>query len=121
MADHASSNNASWWQGATQCEPSQRQLMDELAAGSSVAFGEIYDQLNRPTYAICRHYLSTPEAVDEAMLGLWLYVWQNAAMLAGLPGSPWSVIIATAENHARYHARTEALARESVGATAGPL
>ena len=111
------SNYASRGPDSTRCEPSQRQLMDELAAGDQAAFGKIYDQLNLPTRAICRHYLSTPDAVDEAMLGLWLEVWQNAATLAGLPGSPWSIIIATAEGHARYHARTDALARESIDAT----
>lgn len=115
------SNYASWGPDPTRCEPNQRQLMDELAAGDQAAFGQIYNQLNLPTQAICRHYLSTPDAVDEAMLGLWLDVWQNAATLARLAGSPWSIIIATAERHARYHARTEALARESIGATARML
>lgn len=87
--------------------------MNELVAGNQAAFAEIYDQLNVVTFAICRHHLGTPDAVDEAMRGLWLYVWQNAAMLSRLEGSPWSIIIATAERHAQFHARTESLARES--------
>jgi DNA-directed RNA polymerase specialized sigma24 family protein len=91
---------------------SQQELMNNLVAGDQSAFGEIYDQLNVATFAICRHHLGSPDAVDEAMRGLWLYIWQNATMLAGLEGSPWSIIIATAEHHARYHARTESLARE---------
>lgn len=93
---------------------SQRQLMNNLVAGDQAAFGEIYDQLSVATYAICHHHLGSAAAVDEAMSGLWLYVWQNAAMLAGLEGSPWSIIIATAEHHAQYHARTETLARQSI-------
>jgi RNA polymerase sigma-70 factor (ECF subfamily) len=108
------SNSASRGPEPTRYAPSQRQLMNELAVGNQAAFAQIYDQLNLPTQAICRHYLSTPDAVNEAMLGLWLDVWQNAATLAGLPGSPWSIIIETAERHARYHARTEALARASI-------
>ncbi|TFD52254.1 hypothetical protein E3T55_06525 [Cryobacterium frigoriphilum] len=87
--------------------------MDKLVAGNQAAFGEIYDQLNLATFAICRHHLGSVDAVDEAMRGLWLYIWQNAAMLAQLEGSPWSNIIATAEHHAQFHARTESLARES--------
>lgn len=92
--------------------PSQRELMNRLVAGDQTAFGEIYDQLSAATFAICRHHLGTPDAVDEAMRGLWIYVWQNAGFLATLDGSPWSIIIATAEHHAQFHARTESLARE---------
>lgn len=88
----------------------QRDLMTALMNGSEAAFGEIYDRLSVQTYAICLHHLGVGEAADEAMRGLWLYIWQNAAMLGGLPGSPWSTIIATAEHHAKYHADTEALA-----------
>ncbi|TFC92508.1 MULTISPECIES: hypothetical protein [Cryobacterium] len=91
----------------------QQKLMLSMASGSQAAFGLIYDHLSVPTFAICNHHLKTPAAVDEAMHGLWLYVWQNAAMLSGLDGSPWSIIIRTAEHHAEYHAKTERLARET--------
>ncbi|TFD92959.1 hypothetical protein E3T61_05735 [Cryobacterium lactosi] len=91
----------------------QQKLMRSMASGSQAAFGLIYDQLSVPTFAICNHYLKSPAAVDEAMCGLWLYVWRNAAMLSGLGGSPWSIIIGTAERHAAYHAQTERLAREA--------
>ncbi|TFC52855.1 hypothetical protein E3O68_13250 [Cryobacterium sp. TMB3-1-2] len=89
----------------------QQKLMLSMASGSQAAFGLIYDQLSVPTFAICNHYLKSPAAVDEAMCGLWLYVWQNAAMLSRRDGSPWSIIIETAERHAKYHAQTERLAR----------
>ena len=89
----------------------QRKLMLSMASGSQAAFGLIYDQLCVPTFAICKHYLKSSAAVDEAMCGLWLYVWQNAAMLSGLDGSPWSIIIGTAERHAEYCAQTQRLAR----------
>ncbi|ASD24223.1 hypothetical protein B7495_18235 (plasmid) [Cryobacterium sp. LW097] len=89
----------------------QQKLMLSMASGSQAAFGLIYDQLCVPTFAICNHYLKSPAAADEAMCGLWLYVWQNAAMLSGLDGSPWSIIIGTAEHHAKHHAQAERLAR----------
>ena len=89
----------------------QRKLMLSMASGSQAAFGLIYDQLCVPTFAICKHYLKSSAAVDEAMCGLWLYVWQNAAMLSGLDGSPCLIIIGTAERHAEYCAQTERLAR----------
>ena len=90
----------------------QQKLMLGMASGSQTAFGLIYDRLSVPTFAIRNHHLKTPAAVDEAMHGLWLYIWQNAAMLSRLDGSPWSIIIRTAEHHAEYHAQTERLARE---------
>ncbi|POH68325.1 hypothetical protein C3B59_06670 [Cryobacterium zongtaii] len=89
----------------------QQKLMLSMASGSQAAFGLIYDQLSVPTFAICNHYLTSPAAADEAMCGLWLYVWQNAAMLSGLDGSPWSIIIGTAERHAKHDAQAERLAR----------
>ena len=91
----------------------QQTLMLSMASGNQAAFGLIYDHLSVTTFAICNHHLKTPAAVDEAMLGLWLDVWQNAAMLSGLDGSPWSIIIRTAEHHAEFHAQTECLARET--------
>ncbi|TFC84162.1 hypothetical protein E3T28_05490 [Cryobacterium sinapicolor] len=91
----------------------QRKLMQSMASGSQAAFGLIYDQLCVPTFAICNHYLKSSAAVDEAMCGLWLYVWQHAALLSGLEGSPWSIIIGTAERHAEYYAQAERLARTS--------
>jgi len=97
----------------------QRKLMLSMASGSKAAFGLIYDQLSVPTFAICNHYLKSPAAVDEAMCGLWLHIWQNAAMLSGLDSSPWSIIIGTAERHAAYHAQTERLARETDISLAG--
>lgn len=87
--------------------------MLSLVSGSQAAFGLIYDELSVVTFAICRHHLSGAAAVDEAMAGLWLYIWQNAAMLSALEGSPWSIIIRTAEHHAEFHARTERMARAS--------
>jgi hypothetical protein len=89
----------------------QRKLMLSMASGSQAAFGLIYDQLCVPTFAICKHHLKSSAAVDEAMCGLWLHVWQNASMLSGLDGSPWLIIIGTAERHAEYCAQTEHLAR----------
>jgi RNA polymerase sigma-70 factor (ECF subfamily) len=87
--------------------------MNSLVGGDQAAFAEIYNRLSEATFAICRHHLSTAVATDEAMRGLWLYVWQNAAMLAGLDGSPWSNIIARAELHAQSRARAESLAPHS--------
>lgn len=86
---------------------SQRDLMGRMARGSELALGTIYDHLSEPTYAICWHYLDNQRAVDKAMLGLWLYVWENAQTLCTMQGSPWSVIVATAEHYVRHHGTTD--------------
>ena len=100
---------------------SQALLMEAVVNGDEASFSRIYDQLAGATYSICQHHLLTPVAVDEAMRGLWLYIWQNAARLAALDGSPWATLIATAEHHAVFHANTEVLARADVDpAPTGP-
>ena len=86
---------------------SQQVLMDDLAAGDTSALEALYDQLAVHTYAICLHYLRSTETADEVMMGLWLYIWQNAPLLASLDGSPWSVLSATAEDHAQFRAWTD--------------
>jgi len=92
----------------------QGTLMSAMVNGDVRAFERIYDLLSVVTYEICRHHLATPSAIDEAMHGLWVYVWQNAAMLSDYGDSPWAIITATAEHHAQFHAKTEELAREAV-------
>ena len=92
----------------------QGTLMAAVVAGDAVAFERIYDLLSVYTYEICRHYLDSPTAIDEAMRGLWLYIWQNAAMLSTRGDSPWAIIAATAEHHAQFHATTEQIARSVV-------
>ena len=85
----------------------QQKLMLSLATGSQTAFSMIYDHLSAPTFAICTHHLSSTAAADEAMHALWLYIWQNAPMLSEQGGSPWSIILRTAEQHAELHAQSE--------------
>ena len=92
----------------------QQSLMLSMASGSQAAFGLIYDQLCVPTFAICNHYLKSSAAVDEATGGLWPYVWQHAAMLSRLDGSPWSNINGTAEHHAEYYSQTERQPEERI-------
>ncbi|WEO76028.1 hypothetical protein BJQ94_11655 [Cryobacterium sp. SO2] len=87
----------------------QQKLMLSMASGSQVAFGLIYDHLCVTTFAICTHHSQSPAGVDEVMHDLWLYVWQNAPRLSALDGSPWSIIISTAEQHAAVHAQAERL------------
>ena len=92
----------------------QSVLMEALVDGDVQAFERIYDLLSVLTYEICRHHLDSEAAADEAMHGLWLYIWQNAAMLSSYGDSPWAIITATAEHHAQFHATTERIARTAV-------
>lgn len=83
----------------------QRFLMRELVSGSQEAFSQLYDEFCAETYAICLGYLHDAQRADYAMHCLWLYIWQNAEMLAGLDWTPAATILATADHHASFHAR----------------
>jgi hypothetical protein len=83
----------------------QRFLLRELVSGSQEAFSRLYDDFSAETYAICLGYLPDAERAQYAMHCLWLYIWQNAEMLAAYEWTPAATILATADHHARFHAR----------------
>lgn len=79
----------------------QCKLMRAVAAGDSVAFSRLYDNLSVATYSVLRQHLPNQDDADIAMKAMWVSVWQNASALSHEPGTPAEKIVAVAERWAR--------------------
>ncbi|MBB5641102.1 hypothetical protein [Cryobacterium roopkundense] len=71
-------------------------LLERVAAGDALAFGNLYDAVVVETYAICLHNLANPSAADKAMVRTWIFIWSHAAALNDQSGSTQSIVLSTA-------------------------
>ena len=92
-------------------DPSQqnlnRQLMQRVAAGDQGAFGELYDRLSRPLFALAFNMLGDKNEAEDALQEVCLQVWRRAANYDAEKSSvfTWAVMMTRSKAIDRLRAR----------------
>jgi DNA-directed RNA polymerase specialized sigma24 family protein len=59
-----------------------RSLLCAVANGNETAFAVLYDRFCDETWATCVRFAQLPQTPEEAMIELWMFVWENADSLS---------------------------------------
>ncbi|KGJ72455.1 hypothetical protein GY21_15360 [Cryobacterium roopkundense] len=73
----------------------QHLVLERVAAGDRVAFGNLYDAFATETYAICLYHSANQTAAEKSMTKAWIFIWSHAAALNNQSGSTQSIVLST--------------------------
>lgn len=89
--------------------------LGEIAAGDQAAFTQLYDQTNRPVFALAQRILSDRESAEEVTLDVFMQVWRQAASYDTGRGTPlaWLMMMTRSRAIDRLRSATVYRTRES--------
>lgn len=70
-----------------------KELLLRVGRGESVAFGQLYDLLSKPLYALAYRILNNKEEVEEVIQDVFVVIWNRAADYDARLSRPFSWMI----------------------------